>query len=112
MGMKINDVRRGAEYLAKVSGRICRVRVDSIEDRWDSFARGGKGGSRVTFFVTNLRTGRALRFRSAAKLRPLPPSTLPLCRECFAEAGGTMTGRFTLAKDTEPCESCVQNATN
>lgn len=54
--MRQADVKIGAVYNAKVSGKIVPVRVDS---EW-----GSRG-----YYVTNLATGRELKFKTAAKLR-------------------------------------------
>lgn len=61
------DVEVGATYLMMVSGRLCRVRIDREETRvpW-----GSRTGARKTeWHGTNLRTGRPVTVRSAAKLR-------------------------------------------
>jgi len=54
--MKKNEVKIGATYTAKVSGKVVRVRIDA-ENRHD-----GWNG-------TNLRTGKKVRIKSAQRLR-------------------------------------------
>ena len=54
--MKKRDVEIGGMYQAKVSGELTRIRIDS-ESRY-----GGWNG-------TNLRTGRQIRIKTAARLR-------------------------------------------
>ena len=56
--MKKKDVKIGEVYMAKVSGKSVRVRVDS-ESRY-----GGWDG-------TNLLTGRQIRIKTVARLRPM-----------------------------------------
>ena len=56
--MKKSEVRVKGVYLAKVSGKLTRVRLDQID-----------GGSAYPFKGTNLTTGRQVQFRSAAKFR-------------------------------------------
>lgn len=55
------DVKIGGVYVAKVSNKLTQVRIDSA----DESARDG----RTKWWATNLRTGRAIRIHSAAKLR-------------------------------------------
>ena len=50
------QVSLGKVYIAKVSDKLCRVRLDRESEY---------GG----WFATNLETGREIRIRSAAKLR-------------------------------------------
>lgn len=54
--MKKREIQLGGVYTAKVSGRLVRVRIDSesVHGGWNA---------------TNLATGRAVRIRSAARLR-------------------------------------------
>lgn len=54
--MRKAEVRIGGTYVAKVSGGLTQVRLDSVSSY---------GG----WNATNLRTGRAVRIRSAARLR-------------------------------------------
>lgn len=61
--MKKSEIRVGGVYLAKVSDKITRVRVDQIREC------GGFDKSRQMYDVTNLTTGRKTTFRSAAKFR-------------------------------------------
>lgn len=60
--MRASQISVGAVYLAKVSGRIVKVRVETIDHK-------GYG-----YTVRNLSTNRVLRFRTAGKLRPLDGS--------------------------------------
>lgn len=62
--MKANEIRVGGIYIAKVNGKLQKVRVDNIR-------KGGftTGGSQTAYDVTNLATGRTTTFRSAAKFR-------------------------------------------
>ena len=57
--MKASQISIGGVYLAKVSNRIVQVRVNSFD----------MSGPRMGYKVTNLTTGRSLRFKSAAKFR-------------------------------------------
>lgn len=64
--MKKNEVKVGGRYVAKVSGKLTIVRVDSIRIRegWNTLSRD------VTVYdVTNEATGRTMTFSSAAKFR-------------------------------------------
>jgi hypothetical protein len=70
--MKQNEIKVGCEYMAKVSNKIVKVRVDSIEEteRWKRPAYGNMKLSKKTIYhVTNLSTGRKTTFKSAAKFR-------------------------------------------
>jgi hypothetical protein len=58
--MRAKDVIVGGRYWAKISGRLCIVRVDGIRD--------GLNGRR-RYEVTNTTTGRRTTFRSATRLR-------------------------------------------
>jgi hypothetical protein len=79
--MKKAEVNVGGIYLAKISGRLVQVRLDSKSDY-------GLGWS-----ATNLKTGRVVRIHSAAKLR----SEVHKCADCGALQG---TGRgVTLGPD-------------
>jgi hypothetical protein len=62
--MKKHEIEIGGVYVAKVSGRIAEVRIDreSPYGGWDA---------------TNLATGRAIRIRSAARLRGRPTIERP-----------------------------------
>jgi hypothetical protein len=70
--MTKSQVAIGKTYIAKVSGKLCRVRLD----RERIFS--GLGGHRSTYgwFATNLETGREIVIRTAGKLRReyQPPS--------------------------------------
>lgn len=58
------QIKVGGIYIAKVSNKLVRVRVDRIlnQTRWKSIAA-------TSYACTNLATGREVRFRSAAKFR-------------------------------------------
>jgi hypothetical protein len=67
--MKKRDVILGQVYAVKVSGRLQQVRVE---------AQSPHGG----WVGRNLHTGRAVRIRSAARLRyPIPPAELRFQRD-------------------------------
>ena len=53
--MKKNEIEVGGRYLARVSGRLVTVRVDSF----------GESLGKMVYDVTNLSTGRKLRFDPA-----------------------------------------------
>ena len=75
--MKLEDVKEGGHYRARVSGKLVTVRIDKIrrEERYSSqqpqgYATGKLRTVKKTFFdVTNLATGRRIVFRSAAKFQ-------------------------------------------
>lgn len=67
--MKKAQIVIGGVYEARVSGHFVQVRVDGIRER-DGFKR-----AETVFDVTNLRTGRKLIFRSAAKFRSVARPT-------------------------------------
>ena len=64
--MKAKDVRIGGVYVAKISGKLTRVRLTG---------ESGRGG----WDAVNIATGRAVRIKTVAKLRhevraaPIPP---------------------------------------
>ena len=62
--MKKAEIKQGGLYIAKVSGRITTVRVDTIRERSD-----WRGNTTTVYDVTNLKTGRKTTFKSAAKFR-------------------------------------------
>jgi hypothetical protein len=62
--MMKNEVNVGGEYMAKVSGSHVKVRVTSVSPH------GGWDG-------VNTATGRAIHFRSAMRLSPLPVAKVP-----------------------------------
>jgi len=71
--MKKSEIKVGGEYLAKISGIIVTVRVDSIEEidgrvLESTYAR-RVIKAQTKYQVTNLRTGRTTWFRSATKFR-------------------------------------------
>jgi superfamily I DNA/RNA helicase len=61
--MKQHEIRVGGVYVAKVSNKLTKVRVDSI----DSMTL--RGRTRSMYHVTNLATGRKTTFGSAQKFR-------------------------------------------
>jgi hypothetical protein len=70
--MKKADIVVGRNYKAKVSGRLVTVRVDAIQEHEGfrsaiSYSRRVRGTT--NYDVTNLATGRKLRFRSAGRFR-------------------------------------------
>jgi len=63
--MRKDDVKVGGIYLAKVSGKRIKVRIDSVHTQ---------GLSGRTFWqATNLATGRTVTIRSAQRLSEVPP---------------------------------------
>lgn len=58
--MKMNEVVIGAVYLAKVSNKITRVRIDK---------QCKSHNNRTYWLATNLSSGRVIRIGSAARLR-------------------------------------------
>lgn len=60
--MKAAEIKVGHVYTAKVSGKLTKVRVDTIRDAWQGYR--GK-----YYDVTNLTTGRRITFRSAQRFR-------------------------------------------
>lgn len=72
--MRKQDVSIGGEYLARVSGLLARVRV--IREHVSPIS------GRVGWDALNLKTGREVHVRSAARLRPLTvPDRLTMSRE-------------------------------
>ena len=77
--MKASEIHIGAYYLAKVSGKVVTVRVESITEvpgRHIPEAHRPIGGrskypDRTVYGVTNLDTGRKTTFRSAQRFRSL-----------------------------------------
>ncbi len=66
--MRKADIKLGHTYVAKISGRLCHVRIDTVRgDGVKHEARGwiGQGG----WNATNLDTGRTVVIKTAAKLR-------------------------------------------
>ena len=71
--MKAEEITIGGEYIAKVSGSLTIVRVDGIS-AVPKFSHSNYTGKNVyrdatVYACTNLKTGRHLSFRSAAKFR-------------------------------------------
>lgn len=56
-----SDVNLGDVFLAQVSGKIVKIRIDTPHEDFRGSIRGWDG--------TNLDTGRKIRIKSAAKLR-------------------------------------------
>ena len=74
--MKKSEIMIGGVYVAKVSNKLTRVRVDAIREYDPSFGfnRLRPTYTQTRYDVTNLTTGRRTTFRSAAKFRyPNPP---------------------------------------
>jgi hypothetical protein len=72
--MRKSEVLIGAVYIAKVSGKLARVRVDRVSELggWDA---------------TNIRTGRKVHIRGAMRLRrlvsaPALPAPQRKCKNC------------------------------
>src|SRR5262245_52822639 len=77
--MKSADIRIGETYLAKVSGRLQRVRVTGDFTRYNPTRHGWR--------AVNLATGRELRIKSSQRLRPLsPPAERPAAPAPAAES--------------------------
>jgi hypothetical protein len=64
--MKKAQVSIGEHYVAKISGRLTVVRLDSINNIWRHNGRSQRFNG---WKATNMRTGREVAIRSAAKLR-------------------------------------------
>ena len=64
--MLAKEIEIGGRYVAKVSGVLTIVRVDTKRD--------GYNGRGTHYDVTNERTGRRTTFRSAAKFRRVAPA--------------------------------------
>ena len=62
--MKAREIEVGGVYLAKVSGKLTRVRVDAIHETSD-----WKGRSTTRYPCTNLITGRCIVVRSCQRFR-------------------------------------------
>jgi hypothetical protein len=68
--MKKSELREGGVYLAKVNGRVVRVRLNAIREFNPSFGGGlRRTQAQTRYDVTNLETGRQTTFRSATKFR-------------------------------------------
>lgn len=72
--MKQNEIKVGGIYIAKVSNKLTRVRVDEIRTYNPTFGKYAYTTSlfkkeQLRYDVTNLTTGRKTTFRSAAKFR-------------------------------------------
>lgn len=64
--MTKTEIKVGGTYLAKVSNKLTKVRVDNIVEEERFF---GKQRLVTHYHVTNLVTGRKTTFKSAAKFR-------------------------------------------
>lgn len=69
--MTKNQIKIGGLYLARVSGKLTSVRVDSISERPDY-----NGRTRTTYNLTNTKTGRSCAAHSAAKFRSAVSETM------------------------------------
>lgn len=83
--MKRSEVNVGGVYVVRVSGHLCRVRIDRDRGSKPSTSYGRHDGSRARDFhdgwdATNLDSGRAIHVRSAARLRR--KTEPPRCRRC------------------------------
>lgn len=63
--MKASEIRVGGIYVAKVAGKLTKVRVDEIKTIYNDYPKRDE----KRYYVTNLATGRKTTFRSAAKFR-------------------------------------------
>ena len=81
--MKAKDVKVGSVYVAKVSGKLARVRVLGTVERWSgasTYTPGRPYGHEVTHWTCeNLDTKRTIEVKSAQRFRrevaPAPPLT-------------------------------------
>lgn len=78
--MRAKEIEVGGVYLARVSGKITKVRVDAIEEM---FARAGR--SLTIYRVTNIATGRRTTFRSPQKFRSRVTPSRELAVELIEE---------------------------
>lgn len=69
--MKKDEVKIGGVYEVRLHGVLTRVRIEeAFETRyWVGAASSGKRQSRTHWSATNLKTGRRVQIKSAAKLR-------------------------------------------
>lgn len=71
--MKAEDIEVGSVYVAKISNKLVKVRVDGVGERvgykGKDYLGRVKSCSRTVYHVTNLSTGRTATFKSAAKFR-------------------------------------------
>lgn len=65
--MKTEDVKLGGIYIARVSGKFCRVRIEWAFAGWVSPGHTG-------WLATNLATGRQIRICGAQRLRLEAPN--------------------------------------
>lgn len=104
--MKKNEIRVGGVYVAKVSGKLTKVRVDSISEV-EGFRASHLSGMRsrrdsTSYSVTNLTTKRTTSFRSASKFRqevketamPVPGQKSKSQSEKVAEQNKAAVGRI------------------
>lgn len=101
--MTKDQIKVGGFYLAKVSGKLTTVRVDSIDGgpgRHLGYTYGGasKGYAyQARYRVTNMKTGRTTTFHSATKFRkemPNPDITPINMKQALGriDRGGPITG--------------------
>lgn len=69
--MKKDEVKIGGVYEVRLHGVLTKVRIEeAFETRhWVGAASSGKRQSRTHWSATNLKTGRRVQIKSAAKLR-------------------------------------------
>ncbi len=113
--MKKNEIKVGGHYRAKVNGALTTVRVDAIREsaRLNGPVRTGWLTPRsVTIYsVTNLRTGRKLTFRSAAKFRcEVPAPTLQVPNTTGPTPAFTATQGFVPNTDCDPAREAERDA--
>lgn len=75
--MKATDIEIGGIYLAKVSGKLVRLRVEEI--RWAIWALGKE---RIGWICTNLDTGRQIVVRSPQRFRERVPQAKCVNLDC------------------------------
>lgn len=71
--MRKNEIEVGGRYLAKVSGKLVTVRVNRI--RLIPADGGFYKTAQTRYYVTNLKTGREVIFKSARRFRG--PAVIP-----------------------------------
>ncbi len=79
--MKKKDIVIGETYIAKVSGRLARVRIDS-----EAELLGG-------WFATNLDTGRKIRIKTGGRLRHRVKAAQPIVDDTQHFFGGRCDAR-------------------
>jgi hypothetical protein len=71
--MKQNEIQIDKLYVAKVNGKLTKVKVNTIRVH----AKTAYSQSRTIYDVTNIKTGRSTSFRSASKFRALARGESP-----------------------------------